>query len=203
MSWNDVQQYFTSTPPTTRANTTYADMHSFSNSRMILTLKISKGYKDKHFEKQNKSRNGCSNAKIPQIRRQDLVFHVECRRWKKKWPNQLHEQWPPHFVSYPNALTQIEARHFCFFALTLTSNIPKFYYLLSSRKTCSPDSFGHQPQPQTFQILKPFFFGSIKRYQAMLCRRDLLNGSHLLVHINGRSQGEQKSKHHRSPRGQA
>ena len=110
MSWNDVQQCFTSTPPTTRANTTYADMHSFSNSRMILTLKISKGYKDKHFEKQNKSRNGYSTAKMTQIHRLDLVFHFECRRW----PNQLHEQWPPHFFSYPNALTQIEARHFCF-----------------------------------------------------------------------------------------
>ena len=130
MSWNDVQQYFTSTPPTTRANTTYADMHSFSNSRMILTLKISKGYKDKHFEKQNKSRNGCSTAKMTQIHRLDLVFHFECRRWS----NQLHEQWHPHFFSYPNALTQIEARHFCSFALTLTSNIPKFDYLLSSRK---------------------------------------------------------------------
>ena len=95
MSWNDVQQCFTSTPPTTRANTTYADMHSFSNSRMILTLKISKGYKDKHFEKQYKSRNGCSTAKMTKIRRQDLVFHVECRRC----PNQLHEQWP-HFFSF-------------------------------------------------------------------------------------------------------
>ena len=113
MSWNDVQQCFTSTPPTTRANTTYADMHSFSNSRMILTLKISKGYKDKHFEKQNKSRNGYSTAKMTQIHRLDLVFHFECRRW----PNQLHEQWPPHFFSYPNALTQIEARHFCFLPL--------------------------------------------------------------------------------------
>ena len=71
-------------------------MHSFSNSRMILTLKISKGYKDKHFEKQYKSRNGCSTAKMPKIRRQDLVFHVECRRC----PNQLHEQWPPHFFSF-------------------------------------------------------------------------------------------------------
>ena len=130
MSWNDVQQCFTSTPPTTRANTTYADMHSFSNSRMILTLKISKGYKDEHVEKQSKSRNGCSTAKMIQIHRLDFVFHFECRRW----PNQLHEQWPPHFFSYPNALTQIEARHFCSFALTLTSNIPKFYYLLSSRK---------------------------------------------------------------------
>ena len=79
MTWNDVQQCFTSTPPTTRANTTYADMHSFSKSRMILTLKISKGYKDKHFEKQNKSRNGCSTAKMTQIHRLDLVFHFECR----------------------------------------------------------------------------------------------------------------------------
>ena len=145
MSWNDVQQCFTSTPPTTRAKTTYADMHSFSNSRMILTLKISKGYKDKHVEKQSKSRNGCSTTKMIQMHRLDFVFHFECR-----WPNQLHEQWPPHFFSYPNALTQIEARHFCSFALTLTSNIPKFDYLLSSRKTCSPDSFGHQPQPQPF-----------------------------------------------------
>ena len=113
MSWNDVQQCFTSTPPTTRANTTYADMHSFSNSRMILTLKIPKGYKAEHVEKRNKSRNGWSTAKMIQIHRPDLVFHFECRRW----PNQLHEQWPPHFFSYPNALTQIEARHFCFLPL--------------------------------------------------------------------------------------
>ena len=132
--------------PHARTLQMYSIIHSFSNSRMILTLKISKGYKDEHVEKQSKSRNGCSTAKMIQIHRLDLVFHFECRRW----PNQLHEQWPPHFFSYPNALKQIEARHFCSFALTLTSNIPKFDYLLSSRKTCSPDSFGHQPQPQAF-----------------------------------------------------
>ena len=132
--------------PHARTLHVYSNIHSFSNSRMIITLKISNGYKDKHFEKQNKSRNGYSTAKMTQIHRLDLVFHFECRRWS----NQLHEQWHPHFFSYPNALTQIEARHLCCFALTLTSNIPKFYYLLSSRKTCSPDSFGHQPQPQAF-----------------------------------------------------
>ena len=114
MSWNDVQQYFTSTPPTTRANTTYADMHSFSNSRMILTLKISKGYKDKHFEKQNKSRNGYSTAKMTQIRRQDLVFHFECRRC----PNQVDEQWP-HFFSFQMRLHK--SKHVISDVLPLTS----------------------------------------------------------------------------------
>ena len=86
-----------------------------------------------HFEKRNKSRNGGSAAKMTQIHHQDFVFHFECRRW----PNQLHEQWPPHFFSYPNALTQIEAHHFCFLCPYLNlehSGNPKFDYLLSSRK---------------------------------------------------------------------
>ena len=92
--------------PHARTLHVYSNIHSFSNSRMIITLKISNGYKDKHFEKQYKSRNGCSTAKMPKIRRQDLVFHVECRRW----PNQLHEQWPPHFFSFKMQLLKYTNR---------------------------------------------------------------------------------------------
>ena len=87
--------------------------HSFSNSRTILTLKISKGYKDKHFEKQNKSRNGYSTAKMTQIHRLDFVLHFECRRW----PNQLHEQWPPHFFSFQMHLHKSKHVIFAFLPL--------------------------------------------------------------------------------------
>ena len=100
--------------PHARTLHVYSNIHSFSNSRMIITLKISNGYKDKHFEKQYKSRNGCSTAKMTKIRRQDLVFHVECRRR----PNQLHEQWP-HFFSFQMHLHK--SKHVISDVLPLTS----------------------------------------------------------------------------------